>query len=206
MTDRPDPRPGDEDRNLGRLSKFLALVLRHRAHQFDLDVDDEAFVGLEDLLELIHEQDGMDWVTAADIEELGGTHIRCRFEIRDERVRATYGHSFRRPIHYPAIDPPEELYAGLSKSQAGAARATGLQPAGRQFVHLTDDKAEAEEIGRRQGPEYEVITVMAKKAAEAGIRFHKPTEGIYLSLSVPAEHLDVPVSFGRRARRGARRR
>jgi len=133
-------------------------------------------------------------VTAADIEELGGTHVRKRFEIRDDGVRATYGHSFRRPLRYPDIDPPEHLYAGLGRSQAGLARNEGLKPLGRQYVHLTDDLAEAEEIGERQGPGSAVITVLATQAAEAGIRFHRPTDGIYLSLSVPAEHLVVPDS------------
>ena len=193
MTDRPDPRQGDRDRNLGRLSKFLALVLRHRAHEFEVDLDDEGFAELEDFLDLIHEQDGLEWVTAADIEELGGTHIRKRFEIRDGGVRATYGHSFRKPVRYPDIDPPEHLYAGLGRTQAMAARTEGLRPLGRQYVHLTDDRKEAEEIGERQGPGSAVITVLAKQAAEAGIRFHKPTDGIFLAHDVPAAHLEVPA-------------
>jgi putative RNA 2'-phosphotransferase len=205
MSDHSAGSRTEEDRNLGRLSKFLALVLRHRASQFELEVDDEAFVGLQDLLDLIHDQDGMEWVTAEDIDELGGTHVRRRFEIRDGRVRATYGHSFTRPIRFPAIDPPEKLYAGLAKGQAGAARATGLKPSGRQFVHLTDNLKEAEEIGLRAAPDYEIVTVLAKKAKDAGIQFHKPAEGIFLCLSIPVDHLDMPVAYGRRTRRGPRR-
>ena len=45
-----DPAPNLEDADAERLSRFLALVLRHRAYQFQLDVDDEGFVPIDDLL------------------------------------------------------------------------------------------------------------------------------------------------------------
>lgn len=204
-TRRSPSGSGSSDHGQGRLSKFLALVLRHRASQFGLDMDDEGFVSTEVLLRVIEEQ-GMDGVDRAALDAVCGTHSRKRFEIRGDRIRATYGHSFHTPIRYEAVEPPELLYAGMPKVKSAAARDAGLRPEGRQYVHLTDDRDEALEVGKRQNEDADVVVVRAKEAAAGGILFHNPTEGLYLSSAVPARYLEVTARFGRRGRRGRRRR
>jgi len=182
-TDRPD------DRAQARLSKFLALVLRHKAHQFDLKVDDEGFVDLGELLDVMDDE-GLDWVTEEDIDNLSGSHVRKRFEVRGDRIRATYGHSFRNPIRFEVIDPPEVLYVGMSPNQASVARRRGIHPIGRQYVHLTDDRDEAIQVGSRGGEVADVVVVKAKGAAGKGVDFHLPTKGLFLCAQVPAIHLE----------------
>lgn len=202
---RPPREPRSNEPNPARLSKFLALVLRHRAAQFGLTPNDEGFVPLEGLLNVIHEQDGLDWVQAEDIQRVAGNHVRKRFEVRDDLVRATYGHSFPERIRYERIDPPEELYVGMSKSQIDVARTEGIRPEGRQYVHLTDDRREAAEVGRRKDIESDVVVVRAAEASQAGIAFHKPTEGLFLSDAIPAEFLNLAPTFGRPRRKHRRR-
>jgi len=179
-----------EERRFSRLSKFLALVLRHRAHEFDLDLDDEGFVSVESLLSLIHEQDGMDWVEVEDLEKVGTTHVRKRFEVRGDRIRATYGHSFHKPIRFDPVEPPEELYVVMAKSRIGIAYTHGLWPDGRQYVHLTDSREEALRVGRRPNEEPGMVVVRAREAAAAGIGFFKPIEGLFLSEPIPVEYLE----------------
>ena len=204
MTEHSTP-PAARDES-SRLSRFLALVLRHKAYRFDLFVDDHGYVDLEDLLDVINEQEGLEDVEEEDIRAVGQGHTRTRFEIKDGRIRATYGHSFRKPVHYERVDPPEELYIALPQGQVETARAAGLKPAGRQYVHLSKDKEDAEEVGRRWGEPYKVITVRAKEAGDNGISFHNPTDGLFLALSVPAKYLNIQVSYGRSARRMRRGR
>jgi putative RNA 2'-phosphotransferase len=194
-----------DPRDASRLSKFLALVLRHRATQFGLPLDDEGFVPLADLLELIHHETGLTFIDAAAIASLTGSHKRQRFEIQGDKVRATYGHSFSSPIHYPAFDPPEVLYVGMGKGAATRAKALGVTPEGRQYVHLTDDLEEAMEVGRRRGEEPDVVVIRAQDAVADGFVFHRPTEGLFLSGPIPPKYIDAPQQFGRRARRGRRR-
>jgi putative RNA 2'-phosphotransferase len=201
----PKPMEADE-RQLSRVSKFLALVLRHRAQQFGLPVDDEGFVPLDELLDLLHEQDGLEWVERETIEQVGGTHVRRRFEVRGDRVRATYGHSFSKLVRYEPAEPPEELYAGLPKSHGSYARSHGLQPDGRQYVHLSDTREEAMKVGRRGDQEPDVIVVRAREASAKGIQFYKPAEGLFLCAAVPPSHLVVDVRYGRGNRRIKHRR
>ncbi|MHC4780459.1 MAG: RNA 2'-phosphotransferase [Planctomycetota bacterium] len=199
------PIADSPERRSSRLSKFLALVLRHRASQFGLRIDEEGFVGVDDLLAVVVEQ-GMDWVDREGLEAVCGTHIRKRFEIKGERIRATYGHSFQTPIRYEVVDPPDQLFAGMPKVKTVAVRENGLEPDGRQYVHLTDDRDEAMEVGKRQGDDPDVVVVRAREAAAGGIAFHKPTDGLYLSGSIPPEYLEIASRFGRRGRKGKRRR
>lgn len=189
-----------------RLSRFLALVLRHRAPQFDLHMDDEGFVDLDDLLDVIDDrQPALDWVEVEHLEALTRTEGRKRFEIRGDQIRATYGHSFHRPISYPPAEPPESLYVGALRTALPDLRVRGLLPHGRQYVHLSVQESEAEEIARHQGENATVVTVWAAKAHAAGVPFYHPTQGIYLVSKMPPEFLDVGVEYGRRGRKTRRR-
>lgn len=207
-----DPSPEVEpvvfdEEKAERLSRFLALVLRHRAPSFDLEMDDEGFVHIDDLLDLIDErQPALDWVEDEHLESLTQAEGRKRFEIRDDRIRATYGHSLRRPIRYPEATPPDKLYVGVAKSKLPEMRMKGLLPSGRQYVHLSEEYAEAEKVAQHQGEDSTVITVKAGEAAAKGISFHHPTEGIFLVHKLGPEYLELELEYGRRARKSRRRR
>lgn len=188
-----------------RLSRFLALVLRHRAHQFDLVVDEEGFVPLDPLLEVIRAQSGLDGVTREDLETLTRDGDRKRYELRGGSIRATYGHSFRRPIHYPVVEPPEYLFVGVASTQVQDVRVHGLRPEGRQYIHLSETEDEAREVGGRHSGDATVVTVLALDASQNGVPFHHPTQGLYLTLQIPARYLDLQVQYGRSPRKGRRR-
>lgn len=194
-----------DDENAGRLSRFLALVLRHRAHQFELPVSDEGFVPIAELLEFMHDrQRSLDWVEESHLHQLAERGERKRFEVRDGAIRATYGHSFNRPIRYEPVDPPEELFYGYPKSKLPQLRQTGLKPHGRAYVHLSLDRDEALEVGLHSAPDATVITVRAKEAAKQGTAFHNPAEGLFLVEQVRPEHLDIELGFGRKPRKRRR--
>lgn len=203
-TPKDDERPPVvfDDEKAEQLSRFLALVLRHRAPQFHLDMDDEGFVNIDDLLDVIDERrESLSWVEPEHIEELAGTEGRKRFEVRGDGVRATYGHSFHRPISYPRAEPPEQLFIGVPKAQITELRASGITPKDRQYVHLSENREEAEDIGHHHDENAIVVTVRAREAHAAGILFHRPTEGIFLATRVPPQHLDIAAEFGRRVRK-----
>src|SRR6185436_9692872 len=125
---RPDTVVLDDEK-AERLSRFMALVLRHRALMFDLPMDEEGFVPIDDLLDLMAErQRSLDWVEPEHIDALARNQGRQRFEVRDDRVRATYGHSFSRPIFYPAVEPPDELFVAMSRTRMAEVRQKGLRP------------------------------------------------------------------------------
>ena len=85
-------------------------------------------------------------------------------------------------------------------------RQRGVHPTGRQYVHLSEEYDEAMIVAQHQGDDAVVLTVNAADAHKAGTPFYKPTNGIYLVASIKPEFLDIEVEYGRRGKRGRRRR
>jgi putative RNA 2'-phosphotransferase len=167
-------------------------VLRHQPEKVDLQLDAEGFVPLAELLAAVRQERGWRDVTEAQIREVVATSDKQRFEIRGDRIRARYGHSIERRLEYDEVEPPDVLYHGTSPRSLPAIRASGLQSMRRQYVHLSTEVEQARAVGRRHSPEPVVLTVRARAAWEAGVKFFQPEARLYLAEAVPAEFIDVP--------------
>ena len=181
-------RPDDRTE---RLSRFLALVLRHKPDSVGIALDPSGFVEIEELANAIAGQPGWTSVTEAAIRAVAQTDAR-RYEIADTRIRARYGHSI--PIETPGtpVIPPEWLYHGTPPDVLDAIRNDGLKPVGRQFVHLSATRQDALTIGQRHSPGAIVVTVLARQAHEAGVQFYQASPAIYLARAIPVNHLSIP--------------
>src|SRR5262249_7592145 len=102
--------------DLTRLSRFLSLLLRHRAADFGLAPDREGFVPLSALLAVVRRAPGLhaDRPEILRVVEEGRPK---RFELRGELIRASYGHSraTEAPVAYPPAVPPPRLYHGTTE-------------------------------------------------------------------------------------------
>jgi len=179
--------------NLKRLSKFLALILRHKADDFNLELDADGFTELDHVWKLIETQYGKQY-SLADLETVvaGDQNGKKRYEIRDHRIRAMYGHGQVREISYPSIEPPEVLYHGTSQAVVNSILEIGLKSQGRQYVHLTTNLDIASNVGNRHSKNWIILTIRANKAYLAGILFHQAENEHYLSLHIPAHFIDLP--------------
>ena len=82
---------------LVRLSKTIAHALRHKPEDYGLTLDAEGWVAVDDLLAALQKRFGARRaVSRADIETIMTESEKQRFEIRDSRIRAFYGHSYAR--------------------------------------------------------------------------------------------------------------
>ncbi|OGQ78638.1 MAG: hypothetical protein A3F90_18345 [Deltaproteobacteria bacterium RIFCSPLOWO2_12_FULL_60_19] len=171
-----------------RLSRFLSYLLRHRPPEYPLRFDPQGFVSWEELKELVHgrfpdvtEQELLGLVTEAE---------KQRFEMREGKVRATYGHSF--PVEFGAesVAPPACLYHGTARDLAESTLHQGLKPRGRAFVHLSGSADEASAIGRRHDPLARVVVIDAQAAHAGGIRFYL-SGPVYLVAEIPARFLSL---------------
>ncbi len=184
-------RSGDAARRV-RLSRLVALVLRHRPDEVGLRLDEGGFVAVEALSEALATQPGWDSLTASDLVALAQADPR-RYEVLDGRIRARYGHtvSVERPGE-PAL-PPEWLYYGASPAEAAGMAETGLRPSGRQHVHHSVTPQAALEVGRRHAPDAIVVVVFARQAAARGVEFRRAGPALFLTGVVPAEFLLLPA-------------
>ncbi len=169
-----------------KLSKFLSFVLRHHPEQYNLELDEEGFALLNDLMECL-KSTRHSWAEVVDIEKLVSEGEKKRFEIRGDKIRALYGHSVNVKIE-DSFCPESSLYHGTSPDLLPEILTDGLCPMGRQFVHLSRDKETADAVGRRHHPEPVILEVDAVRACENGIKFFDRGE-VVLSEKIPPEFI-----------------
>jgi putative RNA 2'-phosphotransferase len=183
-----------DQRRLIKLSKFLALILRHQPERFALALDDEGWASLSEVMEILKGLPNFRWANRSDVMhvvEQGAGDGKKRFQVEGSRIRALYGHSFDRLIRHEPATPPVRLYHGTSPDALPVIRREGLMPMERQYVHLSLDRETATQVGSRHSSSPIVITVRAAEAHDAGIVFYHPEETVYLAEQIPPVFLDV---------------
>ncbi len=179
--------------HLIRLSKFMSLVLRHRAQAFGLTLDAEGFVPLETLVAIVEKNPRLR-AGRSEIVVVVEHGQPKRFELRGDLIRATYGHSLRQEssIQYPSVAPPPTLFHGTHPQAVPNIRADGLRAMQRQYVHLSTTLERAREVARRHTKTPVILIIRAQAARAAGIVFHSPEPKHFLVRAIPPEFILFP--------------
>ncbi|MFC1572026.1 RNA 2'-phosphotransferase [Candidatus Eisenbacteria bacterium] len=183
------------DRHEVRLSRFMALVLRHKPELVGLTLSDGGWVPLAELIDTLKQTWRKGPITREAIQRIVDLDDKRRYEIdsksRPQRIRACYGHSTPTTMDYPETDPPAVLYHGTARRFLGRIWASGLLPMQRQYVHLSEDAETARRVGERRDPEPVILLVDAAAMARDGHTFYVTAGGMYLVEFVPAGHLRI---------------
>lgn len=182
--------PSHEHVDLGRLSRTLAHVLRHDPDGWGVEMDEEGWVGIDDLVRALQRRPRWREVSATDVEAAVELPGKRRYEIGGGRIRARYGHSIPVRLDAETEVPPERLYHGTTPRAADRILRGGLRPMDRLYVHLSPDADTAVEVGRRRTAEPIVLVVRAREAHEGGVRFMRAGEEVWLADEVPSDFLE----------------
>ncbi|HEY3240554.1 MAG TPA: RNA 2'-phosphotransferase [Acidimicrobiia bacterium] len=168
-----------------RVSKFLALVLRHDPGSIGLELDPSGWADIDQLL-AANGAHGLS-ITREELEEVARENPKQRFTIdaSENRIRANQGHSLEVDLGLAPVPPPEVLYHGTAWRVLSAILAEGLQPMGRQHVHLSGDAATAVNVARRHGTPI-VLAVESQRMHQAGHEFFLSANGVWLTDHVPS--------------------
>jgi putative RNA 2'-phosphotransferase len=172
------------------LSKLISHALRHEPWLYELELDAEGWVPVDDLIAAVRAQ-GARWaaVDRSDLHQVIASSDKRRFEIDGDRIRALYGHTLPGRILKEEAPPPEVLFHGTSAHAWAAIRAQGLVPMGRQYVHMSADVETAVQVGRRKSRSPVLLRVRAAEAHARGVPFWRGNEKVWLADVVPAEFL-----------------
>jgi len=171
-----------------RLSRFLTFLLRHKPKDYPLTIDREGFAPWQEVVDMVQER--FYDATEEQIRDLIASGEKKRFEMRGDKVRATYGHSFPVDLGNTQATPPAQLYYGAARDLAQSMLRNGLKPRDRQYVHLSVSAAEAESVARRHDPAPAILVVDAQAAHAEGIRFFE-SGPLFLVEAVPAKFLSL---------------
>ncbi len=178
--------------NFLKLSKQISHALRHAPWEYELELDDEGWVDLSQLLEALNSGASLPTVTRSNIEQMVKLADKKRHEIVGERIRALYGHSVPGKLKRQRGTPPEILYHGTNVESIGSIRERGLLPMSRQYVHLSTDKETAHLVGSRKGGRVAILSVRAHNAAADDVVFYEGNSQVWLADEVPARWIEFP--------------
>ncbi|WP_425310729.1 RNA 2'-phosphotransferase [Ammonicoccus fulvus] len=174
-----------------QLSMMMTQALRHRPGQFNLTLDSAGWTPISDLAAAL--ADRFAGVDPADaIAEVVALSDKTRYEIKDNRIRATYGHTVEADDSGQLTAPPAYLFHGTTPQALPHIRRTGLQPMKRRRVHLsaTDDTATI--VARRRTDKPIILKVRAAEAAQARVRFWVATDRTWTAEPIGPEFLEFP--------------
>lgn len=177
-----------------KLSKFLSMVLRHRADEFGIKLDGEGYADIGDLFVVVQGRynNTFTYDDLIRVVTTPGSDNKMRFELVGDKVRARYGHNKRvQAVTYEPAQPPDVLYHGTVAAALPAIRKEGLTAQQRQYVHLSTTTERAMNVGSRRGKPV-LLTIRAGEAHGAGVVFYHPEDEHYLAEHIPREHITFP--------------
>ncbi len=178
--------------NKTKLSKTVSYILRHHPEDFDLKLAADASVKTDKLLSAL--QNKFKDITKSDLIQLVKNDSKGRFSFLDakDRIRANYGHSIEgvNP-DYQAVKPPQILYHGTTPKAKNKILSDGLNPMGRNYVHLSIGIKEAKKVAYRRTEQPVIFKIEAQKAFHEGQNFYKTVEDIYLTDKISADYLSL---------------
>ena len=174
-----------------RLSKTVSHALRHEPWLYELELDDEGWVPVAQILAALRlQKDEWRELDVSDLEKMIDASSKRRHEIRNGRIRAIYGHSIPGKLKRKPSCPPTLLFHGTSPKTVPMIKVHGLLPMKRQNVHLSADEATAIEVGKRKAKQPMLLRVRALEAYESGVPFCEGNEKVWLADVVPSEFIE----------------
>jgi putative RNA 2'-phosphotransferase len=175
-----------------KLSKAVSHALRHEPWLYELELDDQGWVAIEDLLLALQGQRS-EWkdLNQADIAQMIKTSSKQRHEMEGNRIRALYGHSLPGKLQKKKAEPPEHLFHGTAPSIVSRIMETGLLPMDRQYVHLSANIDIAKQVGRRKDKKPVILLIAAREAHAKGISFYMGNDAVWLADEVPPNFIKI---------------
>ena len=178
----------EKDKN--NISKFLSLVLRHSPDSIGLQLDENGWADIEELIKK-SDSNGISF-NLEDLNNIVNTSDKKRFAISESKtkIRANQGHSISSiDLKLEAMNPPEILYHGTVEKFIDSIKKVGLQKRSRQHVHLSKDIETATKVATRRGLPI-ILKIKAAHMQQAGFDFFCSENGVWLTKNVPVEFIE----------------
>ena len=133
------------------LSKFIALILRHKPDTVGITLDEHGWASVSELISGINACGNE--IDMQTLEEIVAEDEKQRYSFNEDKtlIRANQGHSIPVAIELEEAQPPEILYHGTGEKYVESIDKQGLIPKARLYIHLSADEETARKVGSRHG-------------------------------------------------------
>jgi len=171
-----------------KASKFLSYVLRHHPELINLNLDENGWTNVDELIsKSTNDSQGF---TFEELDEIVQTNEKKRFAFNEDktRIRASQGHSIEINLALIPQQPPEFLYHGTAQNNIESILEKGIEKRSRQHVHLSQDKETATKVGMRHGKPT-ILTIKTGEMFKDGIEFYLSENEVWLTDFVDAKYI-----------------
>lgn len=171
-----------------KLSKFISYILRHNPKEENLDFDEFGWLNLNQFFETLNNHNFS--INLSELIELNESFDKIRWEIdlKNEKIKASHGHSFPVILTKSLEIPPKILYHGTSSKSLENIMNNGILSMRREYVHLSETLNVAIDVGKRYGTEI-ILEIDTEKMLIDGIEFFKTQNNIWLTKFVDKKYL-----------------
>ncbi|WP_342472612.1 RNA 2'-phosphotransferase [Metasolibacillus sp. FSL H7-0170] len=173
------------------LSKEISYALRHAPWKYELELDEEGWVPVDQLLSALYQSEKWINITLDDVQKMISLTKKKRHELLGNKIRALYGHSTPVKISKKEAVPPKFLYHGTSIEFINLIIEKGLLPMSRQYVHLSEDTETASLVGRRKAIEPIILIINTEESRKNGVKFYRGNEKVWLSDYIPTDFISI---------------
>ena len=152
------------------LKKELIYILGKRPDEFGLVPDREGFIKIKELIQALHEEEGLGFVRESHINELMMHDGGDFFDIEGNRIRAK-AISWELELEDPVYDLPKLLYTSVRRRAYPVIMEKGIFYRDDSHIILSPSKDMAFRIGRRKDPNPVILEIIAYDAMEKGSQF-----------------------------------
>ena len=170
------------------LSRFIALILRHKPEAVGITLDEQGWASVSELLSGINASGNE--IDMQMLEEIVAEDEKQRYSFNADKtkIHANQGHSVNVDVELKKAEPPEILFHGTGEKFVSSIKSEGLKPKSRLYVHLSKDRETAVKVGSRHGKPV-VFEVNSGEMSRNGFEFFLSENGVWLTKIVPAEYL-----------------
>jgi putative RNA 2'-phosphotransferase len=178
------------DRELDHLGRILTGILRHFPDRYQLTVDAHGWISLPQIVRAIAQKHPpYHWLRTQHLVAIAETDPKGRYEVRDDRIRATYAHTIEVELDLPTENIPEQLFYPVTEEESSIVLEVGLKPSDRKKVHLSKTARDAHSAGSVRTPQPVILEVDAQRARADGVVIMQAGKTVFLVDRVPPEYL-----------------
>ena len=171
------------------ISKFLSLILRHNPDKINLELDDQGWAQVDELIEKSNKYRFA--LNLQVLNEVVTNNDKQRFSFNEDKtkIRANQGHSIIVDLNFEPQQPPEFLYHGTVAKFLDSIKEQGLLKMNRHHVHLSDNRDTATKVGARRGKPI-ILSIRSGEMYRSGVIFFKSKNGVWLTDCVLPEFIN----------------
>jgi len=122
------------DRELDHLGRVMTGVLRHFPEKYGLAVDEKGWIPLPTLVQAIQGRHrGYHWLRVHHLVAIAESDPKGRYEVKDDKVRATYGHTVEVSLDLP-LDSKQLRKYDLSYDDWATPKARSMFVSGHEWT------------------------------------------------------------------------